>query len=149
VESVAVIALVVGVLWIIQDYRFGGTLARIIRNPKLWLLIVAVSGFGAVSNLAHYYVGLRGTEALLERFPNLGGEQWARVEQSFRRWGARLLLLAGVPGVGMVLTAAAGAFGISRSAFLLWVFVGKILRNVVLAILFYSGYQVIGGRGLF
>jgi membrane protein YqaA with SNARE-associated domain len=149
VESLMVIALVVGVLWIVRGYWFGGSLAKIVQNPKLWLLILVISALGTVINLAQYYVGKRGTEAIFARFPNLEGERWERIEKSFRRWGARLLLLVGVPGLGIALTMAAGAFAIQRSAFLLWVFMGKVLRNVALAFLFYSGYQLIEGRGLF
>jgi len=142
VEFAAVTAMVIAVLMLVSSYRRGGV-AKTLANPGTWLLVLGVSALGTASNLAHYYLGQKGTEEILEHFPQIKGKRWEQIETTFQRWGARTLLLSGVPVVGIVLATAAGAFGIKRSAFLLWIFLGKVLRNWILVLLFLSGYEVL------
>ena len=76
VESIAIIALVAGALWLVRDYRQGGQFIRDMLNVRYWLLVFVVSGLGAVAGLGPYYLGQRGTEEVFERFPQLEGDRW-------------------------------------------------------------------------
>jgi membrane protein YqaA with SNARE-associated domain len=141
VEFVGITLMVAGALLLLTGYRRGNVLAKTLVDPRLWLLVLLVSALGTFSTLAFYYLGKRGKEEIFERFPQLEGERWERIEAAFQRWGARALILSGVPGVGTVLPAAAGVFNIKRSAFLLWVFLGKMLRNWLLVLILLPGWQ--------
>jgi membrane protein YqaA with SNARE-associated domain len=143
--EVSVIAgLVVGVWWFIGSHEQGWPLARMLLDPDLWLLVAVVSVLGALGNLALYYLGQRGTEAVFERFPGLEGERWERIGAYYQRYGPKLLVLSAVPGLGTVLTTGAGAFDVERYAFLFWVIVGKALRNWLIVL-----FVAVGFRGLF
>jgi membrane protein YqaA with SNARE-associated domain len=138
VEAIAVAVLVGALLWLMQNSTPLGPIGRGLLNHRLWILILLVSGFGTAGSLIPYYVGQRGTKAVFEHYPRLQGRPWERLEALFHRWGAPSLILSGIPALGAALLVAAGAFGIARLVFLLWVFLGKVLRYwmVAFALLF-------------
>jgi membrane protein YqaA with SNARE-associated domain len=109
---------------------------RVLWNVKVWLLVVGVSAFATVVTLTYYYLGQQGTEAVLKRFPRIKAEQWERVQGLYERFGSALLFFTFVPVIGLLLETAAGAFGIQRFAYLLWVFLGRMTRNWILALVF-------------
>jgi membrane protein YqaA with SNARE-associated domain len=143
VESLAIVLLVAGVLWLVQNYTPDGQLARGLVDPRIWLLVFVASGFGTAGGLVPYYIGQRGKQEVFERYPQLEGKRWDRIQATFQRWGARTLILSGVPTLGLALLVAAGAFAIRRSAFVFWVFLGKAFRNGLVAISFLLGVQLI------
>ena len=136
-ETIVIIALVAGVLWFVSSRADRG-FTTMLQNPQLWVLVVTVSVLGTLGNLGLYYLGGRGAEAVFARFPYIEGERWERVGGYYRRWGGRILLLSAIPALGTLLTTAAGAYGVKRRVFLLWVFTSKVLRNWLLLLLFYQ-----------
>lgn len=143
VEIVAVVALVGFLFWLTQNIRPRGIFGWAILNYRIWILVLTVSAVGTAGGLVPYYVGRRGTEAVLKHYPNLKGQRWDRLEAAFGRWGAPTLIVSGIPALGVALLVAAGAMGIKRGAFLFWVFWGKMLRNWVLAFTFLLGLQIV------
>lgn len=117
----------------------------LILDPIAWLIIIALSILGSVGNLALYQVGKQGIDAIRKRFPRIKDEQWLRVEGFYDRLGGWVLLLAGVPVMGSLLTTAAGAFGVPRPAFLVLVTFGKLWRNWLLAIIAFGTYNYFRG----
>jgi len=142
-EALAIIALLVGVSWFVERYEQGGPVIRMLVDPGLWLVVLVASLLGALGNLALYYLGQRGTEAVLQRFPRIEGGRWKRIGAYYQRFGARLLILSVVPGLGSLLTMGAGAFGIKRRVFLFWVVLAKGMRNWVLLLLFHQVYWLL------
>jgi membrane protein YqaA with SNARE-associated domain len=139
-ETIVIIALVAGVLWFVNSRTDRGV-TSMLGNPQLWVLVVAVSALGTLGNLGLYYLGGRGAEAVFARFPYLEGERWERIGGYYRRWGGRILLFSAIPTLGTLLTTAAGAYGVKRRVFLLWVFSSKALRNWLLLLLFYGAFR--------
>ena len=135
-EAVAIAELITGVRWFLNSHKQRWPLAELLLDPGLWLVVAIASILGVLGNLALYQLGRSGTQAVFERFPRLDGERWKRIGAYYQRYGARILILSAVPGLGTLLTTGAGAFDIQRRAFLLWVFLGKLLRNWVLLLLF-------------
>jgi len=140
-ETAVIAALVVGGWWVVGSHEESWPLARMLVDPGPWLLVIIVSVLGVLGNLALYYLGRGGTEAVFERFPQLEGERWERIGAYYQRYGARVLILSAIPGLGTVLTTGAGAFNIKRNAFLVWVFLAKLLRNWLIILLFSAGFQ--------
>ncbi len=140
-ETAVVATLVVGVWWFVGSHEAGWPLASMLLDPILWVFVVVVSAAGATGNLALYYLGQRGTEAVFARFPQLEGERWERIGAYYQRYGARVLILSAIPGLGTVLTTGAGAFNIKRNVFLIWVFLAKLLRNWLIVFLLSTGFQ--------
>lgn len=93
--------------------------ARVILEPWAWLVVVAVSLLGLLGNAGLYQLGKQGLEAVVTRFPRIKPERWNRAGELLRARGAWVLLLTFMPGLGLLLSTAAGAFGIRLVAFLL------------------------------
>ena len=144
VELVTVVVLVGVLLWLLHNHPPRGPISKALLNERLWMLVLLVSGLGAAGSLISYYVGRRGTEAVFEHYPQLEGRQWERLEATYQKWGAPTLVLSGIPGLGAALLVAAGAFGIKVGVFLLWAFVGKVLRNWVVAFAVLFAFELLG-----
>jgi membrane protein YqaA with SNARE-associated domain len=118
----------------------------LLLDVKIWLLILLISIVGAVAALSFYYLGKRGTEAVLARFPQIREERWEEVQALYREHGTGLLLLSSIPMVGGLLIAAAGAFGVGVFTFLLWVLVSRVARNWLIVLLFDQTLGILLGR---
>jgi membrane protein YqaA with SNARE-associated domain len=107
--------------------------------------VLSFTVFGVAINVGSYHAGQRGGRAVRERFSSIPVERWEQVDGWYERWGSGLLVLSAVPGLGTLLTAGAGVAGIRFLPFLLWVSSSKLVRNWLLALLFYGGYRRIAG----
>jgi membrane protein YqaA with SNARE-associated domain len=118
----------------------------LLLDVKIWLLILLLSTLGTVAALSFYYLGKRGTEAVLERFPQIKEERWEEVQDLYQEHGTGLLLLSSIPMVGGLLIAAAGAFGIRVFTFFLCVLVSRVARNWLVVLLFDQTLGFLLGR---
>jgi membrane protein YqaA with SNARE-associated domain len=144
IEIVAIVVLVGALWWLVGNYQPHTFLGRGLVDLRLWLLVLLVSGGGTAASLVPYYVGQRGTEVVFAHYPRLEGRPWQRLEGAFGRWGALTLAFSGIPGLGVALPIAAGAFSIRRRVFLGWSFLGQVLRYwVVMFVVLYS-LQLVG-----
>lgn len=112
----------------------------LLLDPLAWLIVVAFSVLGSVGNLALYQIGKQGVDAIRKRLPRIKPEQWQRVKHLYDNYGGWVLLLSGIPVLGMLLTTAAGAFGVPRPTFLILVTIGKMVRNWLLVVIVREGY---------
>ncbi len=101
-----------------------------------------ISGLGVGAALIPYYLGKRGIEAVLERFPRLEQERLERVEDLYAEHGSGLLFFSFIPMLGVLLTAGAGVAGVQRFTFVVWVLVGRTLRNTILLVLLDQGLRI-------
>ena len=112
----------------------GPTIIHMILTPWAWLLIVPLSLLGVAGNLTLYKLGKQGFETVASRFPLVTPARWHRAEEMFKAQGTWILLLSSLPGLGILLSTAAGAFDIKLHKFILWVMVAKMTRNWLLLI---------------
>jgi membrane protein YqaA with SNARE-associated domain len=118
---------------------------ELLLEPRAWLLVVLLSGFGVVVALANYQIGKRGVDAARERIPQITEERWERVSALFGQRGSWVLILVAVPVVGIMLPFVAGALGIKRAAVALWVFIAKLLRNWLVVLIPVLLYRLLRG----
>jgi membrane protein YqaA with SNARE-associated domain len=123
----------------------GPDTTRVLFEPWAWLLVILVSVLGVVGNLTLFKIGQEGQEAVASRFPRIDPARWKRAVELFETRGSWILLLSFVPGLGLLLSTAAGAFGVKTPEFVLWVMVAKMTRNWLLLILIVNLYQLIAG----
>lgn len=143
IEVAAIVVLAGALWWLVGNYPPTNFVGRGLVDLRLWILVLLVSGAGIAASLIPYYLGQRGTEVVFEHYPRLEGRPWQRLEAAFGRWGAFTLVLSGIPGLGVALSIAAGAFGIRRRVFLGWGFLGQVLRNWVLMFAVLYGLQLV------
>ena len=122
---------------------FGPDTARVLFELWAWLLVILVSLLGAVGNLTLYKLGKEGQEAVASRFPRIDLARFRRAGELFQKRGSWILLLSSVPGLGLLLSTAAGAFGVETHEFLLWVMVAKMVRNWLLLIIVANLYYLV------
>jgi membrane protein YqaA with SNARE-associated domain len=118
---------------------------QVFFDLRAWLLVVVLSLLGLAVRLGAYKLGQGGIEAVSDRFPQIKAEQWERGHKLLQTRGAWVLVLSGVPGVGIVVVAAAGALDVSMAKFLPWVTVGMLVRYWVLLLIAVGGYRLITG----
>lgn len=123
--------------------RFGPNTAQVILEPWAWLLVILLSLLGVVGNLTLYKLGKEGKEAVASRFPRIDLARFRRAGELFETRGSWILLLSSVPGLGLLLSTAAGAFGVKTHEFLLWVMVSKMVRNWLLLIIVANLYYLV------
>jgi membrane protein YqaA with SNARE-associated domain len=123
----------------------GPDTTRVLSEPWAWLLVILLSLLGVAGNLALYGLGRQGDEVVVARFPRIKPAQWKHAGELFQTRGSWILLLSCLPGLGLVLSTAAGAFGIRMRAFLLWVTIAKMARNWLLLIIVANLYRLVVG----
>jgi membrane protein YqaA with SNARE-associated domain len=112
----------------------------------MWLLVLAISALGTVTTLAYYYLGKQGAKAVLDRVPQITEERWDRAENLYQEYGSKLLFLSALPMVGVILQSAAGALGVGLVVYVVWVLIGRLVRNWVLLLLFNQALGLFVGR---
>ena len=125
--------------------RIGPNTAYVITELWAWLLVILLSLLGIVGNLTLYKIGKEGQEAVATRFPRIDPARWERAVELFETRGSWILLMSCLPGLGSLLSTAAGAFGVKTHEFVLWVMVAKMVRNWLLLILVFNLYRLVAG----
>ena len=113
---------------------------------KMWLVVLVISVLGTVTTLAYYYLGKRGARAVQDRVPQITEERWDRAEHLYEEYGSKLLFLSALPVVGLLLHSAAGALGVGLAVYVIWVLLGRLVRNWVLFLLFEQALGLFVGR---
>jgi membrane protein YqaA with SNARE-associated domain len=116
---------------------------RILPDFRFWSLVIAFTALSLIGSVAKYQLGKKGVPVVQERFPQVGEERWDKAGDYIDRWGAPALLLVGIPGLGLAITTMAGAYGISFSQFLVWAFLGKFIRNALIALPIVLGLEIL------
>jgi membrane protein YqaA with SNARE-associated domain len=124
---------------------FGPDTARVIFELWAWLLVIVLSALGVVGNLTLYKLGKEGQEAVASRFPRIDPARWKRASELFESRGSWILLLSFLPGLGVVLSTAAGAYGFRSPEFVIWVLIAKFFRNWLLLIILANFYYLVAG----
>lgn len=116
---------------------------RAIFDPEVWILVLLIAAVSMVGALAKYQFGKSGVEAILAKYPQIGEERLERVHRLFDQHGTYILLLSALPIVATALTTGAGAFGVPRRPFVIYVGLAKIIRYWVLILFFGAGYRIL------
>ncbi len=99
-------------------------------NPLFVVMVATIGNFlGACTT---YYIGLKGRGAL-DKYFSPSEDKLAKSERLFKKYGVYTLLLTWVPGIGDVITMAAGLMNLPFLLFSVLVFAGKLGRYAALA----------------
>lgn len=107
-----------------------------LANPVLWLVVLLLTAAGVAFSYLKYELGKEGWEAILKKHPHFEQGRIDRVTGMYGEHGSVVLLLSAIPGVDTLVTVAAGAVGVKRVPFVIWVVIAKLARFSLLAILF-------------
>ena len=108
---------------------------ELLLHPVLWLFVLILAASGVAFSYAKYEFGKEGWEAVLERHPGFGQERVDRVTRMYDRHGSIVLLASAIPGSDTIVTVTAGAVGVGKGPFLLWVTIAKFARFFLIALL--------------
>lgn len=116
---------------------------KILPDLRFWSLVIVFSALSLIGSVAKYKLGQKGLPVVQEKFPQVEQDQWDRAGTYIDRWGAPMLLLVGIPGLGLTLTTMAGAYGVNFNQFLIWAFLGKFLRNALIVLPIVLGLEIL------
>jgi membrane protein YqaA with SNARE-associated domain len=120
------------------------TSALTLTDLRVWEVVAIVSLLEVGGALIPYHVGKHGLDGVLVRFPGLKQERLDRVQTLYRERGSGVLFFSFVPVFGTLLSAAAGVVSMQLSTFVLWVLLGRTVRNSLLAVVTVQGLTVLG-----
>ena len=109
-------------------YSLGG------HNLILLILVASIGNF--LGSLTNYYIGLFGNRTILSRYIKLDKKQMTHSKKLFDKYGNPILFFSWVPIIGDALTIVAGILGSDLKQFYIYVFSGKLVRYILIAILF-------------
>ena len=98
-------------------------------NP--WIVGLVATLGNVVGALTMYWLGFKGVDYVVKRY-TVKKERIEKAENWFKKWGAPSLLLAGLPIIGDPICLAAGAVHMRMPKFLIWTFVGKGWRYILI-----------------
>jgi len=107
-----------------------------LANPALWFVVCLLTVLGVAFSYMKYEFGKEGWEVILKKHPHFEQERIDKITGLYGAHGSIILLLSAIPGVDTLVTVAAGAVGIKRMPFVIWVTIAKLARFSLLAILF-------------
>ena len=106
-----------------------------LANPVLWFVVLLLTVVGVAFSYLKYEFGKGGWEAILKKHPHFEQDRIDKVTGMYDAHGSVVLLLSAIPGVDTLVTVAAGAVGVRRVPFVLWVAIAKFARFSLLAII--------------
>lgn len=109
---------------------------------NIWMVGIVATVGNYAGALTVYYMGRKGTEYILERYPRIDRTRLEQAEAWFGRWGPSVLLLAGIPIIGDPICLVAGSLHMKLSTFSIWSFVGKGWRYVLILGLWQYGLNL-------
>ena len=111
--------------------------ADLVSDTKIWGAVFLFSLFGTLLGLINYFAGKKGLPMIQERFPSLGPEKFEQVDVYYEKWGARMLVLSGLPLMNTLVCLGAGMHNVKVVPFLFWSIVGLLVRNWILLLFLY------------
>jgi len=114
-----------------------------LRDWRLWLVVIFLTSITLVTSVAKYRLGRNGLETLKEHYPQVSDERWETLVNYFDRWGALVVLFSFLPLLAWIIPPAAGAYGIRFRSFLVWAFIAKMVRYWILILIVFGGFQLI------
>jgi len=109
---------------------------------RAWLIIILLALLTQVMSLAKYKAGQAGLEAVIERYPQIPGERWDKLGEYFQRWGSPIVFFSFLPVLALIIPPAAGAYGVKLAPFLIFSFLGKVVRYWILLLIVFGGFQI-------
>lgn len=100
-------------------------------DPISVVIVASVGNYcGACTT---YYIGLVGRKDLIEKYLSISQQHLNNAEKWFKKYGVYSLLFTWMPLVGDAITAMGGIMKLDFKIFSIFVFLGKLLRYVVVA----------------
>ncbi|MGL1932125.1 MAG: VTT domain-containing protein [Desulfotalea sp.] len=113
-----------------SDWYLVYLITQEISSPTVLVLIASVGNYlGAATN---YYIGYTGSDYLKKK--KLSGKSFKKAENIWAKYGSYSLLFSWLPIVGDPLCLVAGLLKTSFTKFSILVFVGKLTRYIIVAI---------------
>ena len=109
-------------------------LAHAGHNLILLIIVATIGNF--LGSLINYYVGFYGEKTILSRYIKIDSRQFKRSKYLFNKYGNPILFFSWVPIIGDALTLFAGIAGSDLKKFYIYVFFGKLVRYIIIALFF-------------
>jgi membrane protein YqaA with SNARE-associated domain len=100
-------------------------------DPMALVIVASLGNYGGACTT--YYIGLVGRKDLVEKYLSISQQHLNNAEKWFKKYGVYSLLFTWIPLIGDAITAMGGIMKLDFKIFSIFVFLGKLLRYVVVA----------------
>ena len=105
-------------------------------------LLVATTG-NWLGGLSSYFLGRLGKWSTLEKYFRLKKEKIVKFKTNIDKWGSLLAFFCWLPIIGDPIAVGLGFFRTNYLLVALWMFMGKLIRYIVLAFVTYWGVSIL------
>lgn len=104
-------------------------------------LLVATTG-NWLGGLSSYFLGRLGKWSTLEKYFRLKKEKIVKFKTNIDKWGSLLAFFCWLPIVGDPIAVGLGFFRTNYVLVAIWMFIGKLIRYIVWALITYWGVSI-------
>ena len=104
-------------------------------------LLVATTG-NWLGGLSSYFLGRLGKWSTLEKYFSLKKEKIVKFKTNIDKWGSLLAFFCWLPIVGDPIAVGLGFFRTNYVLVAIWMFIGKLIRYIVWALITYWGVSI-------
>jgi membrane protein YqaA with SNARE-associated domain len=114
----------------------------IVKGFDINLSIIIASIGNWLGGLSSYFLGSLGKWEFIEKYFRIKKEKIIRFKEKIDRWGSTYAFLCCLPIIGDPIAVSLGFFKINLMRVSLWMFIGKLAKYIVWAIITYYGISI-------
>tara|TARA_B100001175_G_scaffold95323_4_gene80694 strand:- start:5421 stop:5870 length:450 start_codon:yes stop_codon:yes gene_type:complete len=114
----------------------------IVKGFDINLSIIIASIGNWLGGLSSYFLGSLGKWEFIEKYFRIKKEKIIRFKVKIDRWGSTYAFLCCLPIIGDPIAVSLGFFKINFMRVSLWMFIGKLAKYIVWAIITYYGISI-------
>ena len=114
----------------------------IVKGFDINLSIIIASIGNWLGGLSSYFLGSLGKWEFIEKYFRIKKEKIIRFKKKIDRWGSTYAFLCCLPIIGDPIAVSLGFFKINFMRVSLWMFIGKLAKYIVWAIITYYGISI-------
>ena len=115
----------------------------IYKGFKLWISIIVATLGNFFGSITTYFFGYLGDWKKIEKIFKIKKEKVYSLKSKIDNYGSFLAFFSWLPFIGDILTLSLGFFRVNFKAVAFWIFIGKLLRFIVVALLIYNGIKIV------
>ena len=108
---------------------------------KVSLLVATIGNW--LGGLSSYFLGRLGKWEMLEKYFKLKKEKIYKFKTKIDKWGSLLAFFCWLPIIGDPIAVSLGFFRTNYILVAIWMFIGKILRYLIWALITYWGASIV------
>ena len=112
----------------------GSLALHILQQYNIWIVILVATVGNYLGSFVNYYIGIKGRNTILHKIVHFKDKDIEKASKLFDKYGSWVLFFSWIPIIGDPLTFVAGILKYDFYKFTIFVFLGKLFRYIVVAL---------------